>query len=75
MSALLPKADIAECDWYLRFVPKADSCSAAKNVAIRSAHNSLPALVGDVSSSPDDLDLNQIAKSCDLFSWLRVSQA
>jgi hypothetical protein len=29
MSALPPKADIAERDWYVRFVPKADSCSAA----------------------------------------------
>jgi hypothetical protein len=24
MSALLPKADIPECDWHVRFVPKAD---------------------------------------------------
>jgi len=24
MSALPPKADIAECDWDVRFVPKAD---------------------------------------------------
>jgi hypothetical protein len=32
MSALPPKADIAESDWHLRFVPKADSCSAAKSV-------------------------------------------
>ena len=24
-----PKADIAECGWHVRFVPKADSCSAA----------------------------------------------
>jgi len=30
MSALLPKADIAESDWHVRFVPKADICSAAK---------------------------------------------
>jgi hypothetical protein len=29
MSALPPKADIAECRRYVRFVPKADSCSAA----------------------------------------------
>ena len=29
MSALPPKADIAECGWHVRFVPKADSCSAA----------------------------------------------
>ena len=29
MSALPPKADIAESDWHVRFVPKADICSAA----------------------------------------------
>jgi len=29
MSALPPKADIAERDRHVRFVPKADSCSAA----------------------------------------------
>jgi hypothetical protein len=28
MSALPPKADIAERDWDVRFVPKADSCTA-----------------------------------------------
>jgi hypothetical protein len=28
-SALPPKADIAESDWHVRFVPKADPCSAA----------------------------------------------
>src|SRR5262249_23577621 len=32
MSALPPKADIAECYWDVRFVPKADSCSAAKSI-------------------------------------------
>jgi len=31
MSALPPIADIAESDWNVRFVPKADSCTAAKN--------------------------------------------
>ena len=30
MSALPPKADIAESDWHVRFVPEADSCTAAK---------------------------------------------
>jgi hypothetical protein len=30
MSALPPKADITEGDWHVRFVPKADSCGAAK---------------------------------------------
>ena len=35
MSALPPKADIAERSRDVRFVPKADSCSAAKKVAIR----------------------------------------
>jgi hypothetical protein len=30
MSALPPKADIVGCDWDVRFVPKADSCTAAK---------------------------------------------
>jgi hypothetical protein len=32
MSALPPKADIAESDWHVRFVPKADICSAARIV-------------------------------------------
>jgi hypothetical protein len=32
MSALPPKADIAECDWHVRLVPKADSCTAAKGL-------------------------------------------
>jgi hypothetical protein len=31
MSALPPKADIAESDCHVRFVPKADSRTAAKN--------------------------------------------
>jgi hypothetical protein len=30
MSALPPKADIADCNRDVRFVPKADSCTAAK---------------------------------------------
>jgi hypothetical protein len=30
MSALPPKADIAEHDRHVRFVPKADICTAAK---------------------------------------------
>jgi hypothetical protein len=30
MSALPPKADIAERNWDVRFVPEADSCTAAK---------------------------------------------
>ena len=29
MSDLTPKADIAEREWDVRFVPKADSCNAA----------------------------------------------
>src|SRR5690242_18299459 len=29
MSALILKADVAERDYHVRFVPKADSCSAA----------------------------------------------
>jgi len=36
MSALLPKADIVERECHVRFVPKADSCTAAKRIAIRS---------------------------------------
>jgi hypothetical protein len=32
MSALPPKADIAERDRNVRFVPQADSCTAAKSV-------------------------------------------
>jgi hypothetical protein len=31
MSALLPKADIHQRDFHVRFGPEADSCSAAKN--------------------------------------------
>ena len=31
MSALPPKADIAECDGDVRFVPKADICNAANS--------------------------------------------
>jgi inorganic pyrophosphatase len=34
MSAFLPIADIAERDWDVRFVPKADSCSAAINAKL-----------------------------------------
>jgi hypothetical protein len=44
MSALPPKADIAESDWHVRFVPKADIPSRAdrldslaRSVALRSA--------------------------------------
>src|SRR5215469_14308225 len=36
MSALPPKADIAEGDRHVRFVPKADSCTAAKRSVIQS---------------------------------------
>ena len=36
MSALPPKADIHDWDRDVRFVPKADSRTAVKNVAIRS---------------------------------------
>jgi hypothetical protein len=32
MSALSPKADIAEGYRHVRFVPKADSCTAAKGI-------------------------------------------
>jgi hypothetical protein len=32
MSALPPKADIVERQWHVRFVPKADSCTAAKRI-------------------------------------------
>src|SRR5689334_7092683 len=35
MSALPPKADIAERDGHVRFVPKAGSCSAAILIAVR----------------------------------------
>ena len=31
MSALPPKADITKCDWNVRYVPKADICSAANS--------------------------------------------
>jgi hypothetical protein len=31
MSAVTPIADKRRCNWIVRFVPEADSCSAAKN--------------------------------------------
>src|SRR5215831_16601644 len=34
ISALPPKADIAERECHVRFVPKADSCTAANSIAI-----------------------------------------
>jgi hypothetical protein len=34
MSALPPKAGIAGCNRHVRFVPKADSCTAAINAAL-----------------------------------------
>ena len=34
-SALPPKADIDRRDWHVCFVPKADSCSAAKQLRLR----------------------------------------
>jgi hypothetical protein len=37
MSALPPKADIAERDRHVRFVPKADSCTAAINGVLRTS--------------------------------------
>jgi hypothetical protein len=33
MSALTPKADIDKAGWNVRFVPKADSCTAAIKTA------------------------------------------
>src|SRR5262245_8573043 len=36
MSALPLKADKAQTGWHVRFVPKADICSAANSIAIRS---------------------------------------
>ena len=35
MSTLPPKADIAESDWHVRFVPKADILRCGKNIVIR----------------------------------------
>jgi hypothetical protein len=35
MSALPPKADIAERDYHVRFVPIADSCTAAINPKLK----------------------------------------
>jgi len=40
MSALPPKADIAESDWHVRFVPKADICIAAKVTASKGINSS-----------------------------------
>jgi hypothetical protein len=34
MSAVPPKADIAERDEHVRFVPKPDSCTAAKTASL-----------------------------------------
>jgi hypothetical protein len=40
MSALPPKADIAESDWHVRFVPKADNIDPVLHYATeRSAHS------------------------------------
>jgi hypothetical protein len=41
MSALPPKADIAENDWNVRFVPKADILRCGKNVVIRFADSGM----------------------------------
>jgi hypothetical protein len=49
MSALPPKADIRERDRYVRFVPIADSCSAAKTI-IRSAGRRWRAMIAVQSS-------------------------
>jgi hypothetical protein len=38
MSALLPKADIAERQLDVRFAPKADSCIAAFETTIKAFH-------------------------------------
>jgi len=47
MSALLPKADIPERDCHVRFVPKADSCTAAINAKLKrgSAYRQLARLI------------------------------
>jgi hypothetical protein len=34
MSAIPPKADIAECDWDVRFVPKADIPRCRKEMSL-----------------------------------------
>jgi len=52
MSALPPKADIAERDWRVRFVPKADICSAAINASLRqSAIQGYGSLKAEISGS------------------------
>ena len=43
--------------------------------AVRLALRGLIHEVGGLTFLSADLDLNQIVKSCDLFSWLRVGQA
>jgi hypothetical protein len=39
MSAIPPKADIRERDWDVRFVPEADSCSAARKLLVHLVGN------------------------------------
>jgi len=71
MSALPPKADIAECDWNVRFVPKADiqsSISSARN--IRASGTLIPsvfAVVRLITSS--NLVGRKIGKSPGFGSW------
>src|SRR5690348_9602805 len=50
MSALPPITDIPESDWHVRFVPKADSCTAAKRHVIFAACG--PAIV-ELEALPD----------------------
>jgi hypothetical protein len=53
MSALPPKADIAGRDRHVRFVPKADSCTAAKRAAICSLVRAALLSAGLRGTAPD----------------------
>ena len=54
MSALPPKAGIAEREHHVRFVPKADSCSAALNCNEKGTCDEGP-IIGLINTGSDDL--------------------
>jgi len=66
MSALPPKADIAERECHVRFVPKADSCIAAKSLSFDHVIGEHEEIVRQF------VFVNSIFNSCYclLFPWL-----
>jgi hypothetical protein len=49
MSALPPKADIAESDWHVRFVPKADILRCSKERRYSIASSAIESTPGGIS--------------------------